>query len=136
MSDRTSVNHYESLKASGDSKSWISNAWTGAALTVWTPASTKKVRVRRVQISVTIKVTLAAGEGNILYLRENTSGNPLCAVLAIPDTAVAGNNFSASIDLGDGAINDTAGLAIIFQGAQTTADAGYIVTMVIQGDEE
>lgn len=130
------VNYYESLKASGDYRKYSTTGWDGTARSAWTPASDKLVRIRRVHLSITVETAPAAIEGTIITLREEDSGKGMCALLAIPGGTVAGETFFISLDLGDGVVTETAGKHVRLDVQDTMTTGRFIVTLIVQGDEE
>jgi hypothetical protein len=106
MADRTSVNHYESLRATDyQDSSGAEGTTTTATLVPMNGVQT--FRFMQMRIVITVREALGSDEGCLIYLGSQYSTVPFAAVGILEDSAPAGTMIEATLDLGEGYLSSS-----------------------------
>lgn len=123
---------FEALSYADTFKTVNGQVTTNGTLTIWTPASGKKFRVKAVYVDATVDVVLAASGTAGVYLQVFDDTTAILDVAAFTTTAAAGTSKSRMIDLRQGYVSATANnaLKIGFSASITTGKVDLSVIAI------
>ena len=101
-------NAFEALTYANVFKTVSGQVTTNGTLTIWTPTSGKKFRVKAVYVDATVDTILAASGTAGVYLQVFDGSTAVLDVAAFTNTAAAGTAKSRMFDLRQGLVSTTA----------------------------